>query len=898
MHEIHVDGFRFDLASVLSREPTGGEIVESAGDLADRAVRCSADTKIIAEAWDAAGLYQVGCFPDHAVGRVERPVPRRRAPLLARRAGLVGDMATRLAGQRDLYQARGASRRPTASTSSRRTTASRSTTWSATSTSTTRPTAKDNRDGDDNNSSCNYGVEGPTHDAGIEDLRDRQMRNFMATLLLQPGRADDLDRRRSPPHAARQQQRLLPGQRDQLVRLGSRRRKPDLLRFWRADRAFRRPACPAAREFFSGRSPAVACRTSLARRGSARQVGRPGPGCWPAPSAGQGDEPDLHLSMNMYWEPLDFELPTIPAGGMGDGHQHRAAAPADIVEPGAEQPVDGPIRRLRRTARCVLVSRPSDRSPTSSLVAPLGGTVSNALDFTFSDLVAGYVPVRPGHRRRRSLHTSDGRPYSVRTHRDNTVGEMLRNLGEAYIDATAQLRAASAGPVHPRLRRSTPTDGSPLSRPSTSCCSAKPRTSTGSRRRTGGSARYERIADFYLESEFGGPTTFDFRNYRTDLTGWARPRSDARQETDTISRLVYGLATAYLISGKTVVPRRGVRGARYMVEHLCCVDTAAQIAYWYHAIDVAPDGTERKILASEFGDDYNAIPCYEQIYALAGLTQVTGSPAIRGSGTRSCRRLRLFDRYYADRCGAGTSRTRPGDARPTEPDPRAQPGPQELEQGRRPHAGLPDQCVPRLRRPRSRRSSPDSGHDRQILPGLREQPVRQGKIPRDGRDQHRNGSTTGPSSNNLKIAWNLIRVQTRPLIRLRRARREDRRADANRRLRPPARRLVRHGRAITPPGKKFHGLVWHDRKAWWQQEQGILAYFILSGTFGKPEYTKLARESTAFYSTWILDTDAGGVYFNVQANGLPYLLGNERMKGSHSMSGLPLLRIGLSGEGL
>jgi anti-anti-sigma factor len=50
------------------------------------------------------------------------------------------------------------------------------------------------------------------------------------------------------------------------------------------------------------------------------------------------------------------------------------------------------------------------------------------------------------------------------------------------------------------------------------------------------------------------------------------------------------------------------------------------------------------------------------------------------------------------------------------------------------------------------------------------------------------------------------------------------------------------------------------------------------------DYQRLARESSAFYNTWFLDKESGGIYFNVLANGLPYLLGAERGKGSHSMS--------------
>jgi hypothetical protein len=86
-------------------------------------------------------------------------------------------------------------------------------------------------------------------------------------------------------------------------------------------------------------------------------------------------------------------------------------------------------------------------------------------------------------------------------------------------------------------------------------------------------------------------------------------------------------------------------------------------------------------------------------------------------------------------------------------------------------------------------------------------------------------------------------------------------------------------------GEEQHRFVWHDRKAWWQQEQGILAYMILHGILKKEDYLKHARESAAFYNAFFLDHDDGGVYFNVLANGIPFLTGTERYKGSHSMSG-------------
>ena len=81
-----------------------------------------------------------------------------------------------------------------------------------------------------------------------------------------------------------------------------------------------------------------------------------------------------------------------------------------------------------------------------------------------------------------------------------------------------------------------------------------------------------------------------------------------------------------------------------------------------------------------------------------------------------------------------------------------------------------------------------------------------------------------------------------------------------------------------------HPLVWHDRKAWWQQEQAILAYLMLAAGTGEEDFRRWGREAQTFYNAFFLDHDEGGVYFNVLADGMPFLLGTERLKGSHSMS--------------
>jgi len=144
----------------------------------------------------------------------------------------------------------------------------------------------------------------------------------------------------------------------------------------------------------------------------------------------------------------------------------------------------------------------------------------------------------------------------------------------------------------------------------------------------------------------------------------------------------------------------------------------------------------------------------------------------------------------------------------------------------------------------------------------------------------------GVVGHNLKIAWNLMRVvniyPSEDYVKF---------------SRKIAELMPKHGgdnqrggwydvvERELKEGEDIHRYAWHDRKAWWQQEQGILAYLILNGIEKDEAYLKYARESSAFYNAWFLDHDSGAVYFNVLANGIPYLLGNERNKGSHSMSG-------------
>ena len=133
------------------------------------------------------------------------------------------------------------------------------------------------------------------------------------------------------------------------------------------------------------------------------------------------------------------------------------------------------------------------------------------------------------------------------------------------------------------------------------------------------------------------------------------------------------------------------KGIEYLREHLRNNDTGEGIVYWYHAIEI-DEPNEKKILASEFGDDYEAIPAYEQIYALAGPTQtyrITGDQRIKDDIDAT---ISLFDQFFYDpEYGGYCSHLDPITFDGKSDALGSQPGAQELELGRRPRPGLPHQ---------------------------------------------------------------------------------------------------------------------------------------------------------------------------------------------------------------
>ncbi|GEM_PF-1757453 len=183
--EMHVDGFRFDLAAALMRGLHDADRLSAFFDVISQDPVLS-QVKLIAEPWDVGpGGYHVGKFPvmwSEWNGRYRDSVRRFWKGDEAQ----VGELASRLSGSSDLYEHNG--RRPYASVNF--VTAHDGFTLRdlvSFDRKHNEANGEDNRDGEDHNNSWNCGVEGPTDDAQVLALRARQMRNFMATLLLSQG---------------------------------------------------------------------------------------------------------------------------------------------------------------------------------------------------------------------------------------------------------------------------------------------------------------------------------------------------------------------------------------------------------------------------------------------------------------------------------------------------------------------------------------------------------------------------------------------------------------------------------------------------------------------------------------------------------------------------------------
>jgi len=515
--------------------------------------------------------------------------------------------------------------------------------------------------------------------------------------------------------------------------------------------------------------------------------------------------------------------------------------------------------------------------------------MTDKVNFSFSDLIAGYVTQYDKDTDIFGLKTSDGREFKAKLS-PMAYAKVIQNFDEGYPDATGNMRAMLVP------GRYLFTYGSFY--PDSDIFDAKQIVFAGAKKddyvfekQNWWVNQIDALGKFYLKAQFGDGE-YDYRNYRTSLSlSGQQSTTNFRQETDTISRLVYGFATAFMMTGNDSFLKAAERGTEYLREHMRFVDLDEGIVYWYHGIDVQGE-KEQKIFASEFGDDYDAIPAYEQIYALAGPIQTyrcTGDPRIMDDTEKT---IKLFNEFFLDKGehGGYFSHIDPVMLDPLSDTLGRNKGTKNwnsvgdhapaylinlwLATGKQEYADMLEYTFDTIE---------------QRFPDYDNSPFVQERFYQDwsadttwGWQQNR--AVVG---HNLKIAWNLMRMQSlKPkdsYVKLAR-----KIAD----IMPDVGSDQQRGgwydvvERVLAEGEESYRFVWHDRKAWWQQEQSILAYLILAGMEKEDDYKRLSREASAFYNAWFLDLEEGGVYFNVLANGIPYLAGgNERGKGSHSMSG-------------
>jgi isoamylase len=359
VRDMHVDGFRFDEGSVLTRGEDGAPLAHPPVIWATELSETLADTKLFAEAWDAAGLYQIGYFPGYRWGEWNGRYRDDVRRFVRGDGGLVGAVAARIAGSADIYQSRGHlpvnsvnfinchdgfTLNDLVSYNGKHNDAN----------------GEQNRDGNDDNMSWNCGAEGPTGDAGIEALRERQIRNFAAILLTSQGipmfvMGDEVRRTQQGNNNAYCQDNAISWFDWSLVD-----QHAGLLRYWQRLIAFRRHHSVIHRpRYFTG---VVNDRGLVDLTWHGVELNAPG---WNDPNAralaftlgGFDGEDDVHVILNMYWEPLEFELPTVAGRQWHRVVDTSLASPQDVADPGQEPQIDGAKYRVNDRSVVILVSK-------------------------------------------------------------------------------------------------------------------------------------------------------------------------------------------------------------------------------------------------------------------------------------------------------------------------------------------------------------------------------------------------------------------------------------------------------------------------------------------------------------------------------------------------------------
>ncbi|GAB1545372.1 glycogen debranching protein GlgX [Scytonema sp. NUACC21] len=359
--EMHVDGFRFDEGSILARGQDGTPMTHPPVIWNIETSEVLADTKMIAEAWDAGGLYQIGDFPGYRCaewnGRFRDDIRR----FVKGEPGLVAAVASRIAGSADLYEAR--SHLPINSinfiTCHDGFTLNDLVSYNY---KHNEANGEDNRDGINDNLSWNCGVEGETDNPEINALRRRQIKNFATILLVSQGvpmilAGDEVRRTQKGNNNAYCQDNEMSWFNWDFVEKNS-----DTLRFFKLMIDFRKRSCNPTlrrRHFFTG---------EINERGLADiswhscKLFSPG---WDDPNAralaftlaGFEGAADIHVMLNMYWEALNFEIPFVEGREWYRIVDTAEPSPRDIADLGKETVVSDNSYIVQNRSIVVLISK-------------------------------------------------------------------------------------------------------------------------------------------------------------------------------------------------------------------------------------------------------------------------------------------------------------------------------------------------------------------------------------------------------------------------------------------------------------------------------------------------------------------------------------------------------------
>ena len=356
--EMHVDGFRFDEGSILARGEDGAPMGHPPAIWHIELSETLAPTKIIAEAWDAAGLYQIGYFPGYRWAEWNGKYRDDIRRFVKGDGGMLGAVASRIAGSSDIYQSHG--HLPVNSinflTAHDGFTLNDLVSYND---KHNEANGEGGNDGANDNNSWNCGWEGGTDNPDIEALRARQIRNLTAIQMLSQG---------TPMFVAGDEMRRTQGGNNNAychnneiswVDWSLAETNADMVRFFSEMIRLRlRHSVLHSGQFFSGERNRRGL-VDISWHGT--RLDQPE---WGNPDARTlaftlaGDsEIDLHVMLNSGWYDADFELPVIADHRWFVAVNTASPSPADIFAEGKEPLVEGNQFRLRDRSVVVLVSK-------------------------------------------------------------------------------------------------------------------------------------------------------------------------------------------------------------------------------------------------------------------------------------------------------------------------------------------------------------------------------------------------------------------------------------------------------------------------------------------------------------------------------------------------------------